>query len=79
MEMNERIARVSDAGSLATFLEHLRNDESLAEPIGVDDYLEQMAAFIKDGQGGYLSRYAGLPEESWSLVADLLFAAAIYE
>lgn len=79
MEMNQRIARVSDAASLAAFLEHLRSDEALAESITVDNYLEQMEAFVRDGQDGYLSRYAGLPDKSWSLVADLLFAAAIYE
>jgi hypothetical protein len=46
--MNKRIAEVSDSASLAAFVESLRGDEALAVPTTMDDYLEQMKAFIED-------------------------------
>jgi hypothetical protein len=78
-KVEDLIDEVVDASSLAHFVSLLRRDEEVAKVGSVDDYLEQMQAFLEDSRDGYLSRYAGLPQASWAFVAHLLFAAALYE
>ncbi|WP_137161335.1 hypothetical protein [Blastococcus sp. CCUG 61487] len=79
MEIDDAIRNVSDAQSLANFLGQLRADDAVHAIASLDDFLEQMQAFVVDAGSGPLAAYATLPEKAWRLVAELLFAAAVYE
>jgi hypothetical protein len=81
-DLNKDLDRVSDAQSLAPFLEQLRKDPLTGEVGSAEQLIERMQAFLVDhtsAGGGYLQRYDNVPGKAWRLVGDLVFSSFIYE
>jgi hypothetical protein len=72
------IDRVQDAGSFAAFVASLRQDDDL-EDLSLDDFLEQMQAWIADGVTGGASDLFAADASYWRFAAEVLLAAAGYE
>lgn len=75
---------VATREELADFVEALRADlvknERDWENPTLERYLEALAAWIRDSPGYFLNRGESVPDEpSWSLVAQMLYAAHLYE
>ncbi len=81
MDLNKALERVSDAKSLAAFLEQLRKDPIMNEVGSAEMLIERMQAFLTDTatDGGYMQRYASVSGKGWRLAGDLVFSSFIYE
>ena len=81
VDLNKALTRVSDARSLAAFLEQLRKDPVMSEVGSAEMLIERMQAFLTDTatDGGYLQRYANVPAKGWRLAGDLVLSSCIYE
>jgi hypothetical protein len=69
---------------LAAFISALRHDLESSEPgwenPTLDRYLEALAAWIADSPGYFKNRGEPIPTEpTWGLVAQMLYAAHLYE
>jgi hypothetical protein len=84
VELHERIAAINSQEALADFVEALRSDLSVNrdqwENSTLDRYLEAMGAWIR-GMDGYYKNTGQPPVKvpSWRTLADILYAAKIYE
>ena len=83
MELHEQIERVQTKEDLAKFITDLRMDldahgESWENPT-LERFLEAMVAWLSATD--YLEKNRGHPVESssWKTIANLLYAAKIYE
>jgi hypothetical protein len=72
------IDRVQDAGSFAAFVAQLRRDDDL-EDLSLDDFLEQMRAWVADGVAAGTSDLFTADASHWRFAAEVLLAAAVYE
>jgi hypothetical protein len=69
------IDRVQDAESFVEFVARLRRDDDV-EDLTLDEFLEQLQAWIRDGLAlGESDLFAADPA-SWRFAADLLLGAA---
>jgi hypothetical protein len=73
-----RVQDVHDAASLTEFIERLRGDDEL-RGLTLDGYLEQMQAYVADGAAAGHAHLSHTDHRAWQLVAEVLFAAALYE
>jgi hypothetical protein len=72
------IDRVQDAESFAEFVARLRRDDDV-EDLTLDEFLEQLQVWIRDGLAlGESDLFAADPA-SWRFAAELLLGAAGYE
>ena len=83
-ELDVQADRVQSRADLAAFIEALRKDlESHPDDWENSDlsrYLEAMAGWVQDMDGYY--RNVGVPfseDQSWKIMADILYAARSYE
>jgi hypothetical protein len=72
------IDRVQDAGSFAAFVGRLRQDDDV-EDLSLDDFLEQLQAWIVDGVATERSSFFAAEPAQWRFAEELLLGAAIYE
>jgi hypothetical protein len=72
------IDRVQDARSFAAFVARLRRDDDL-DDLSLDDFLEQLQAWIVDGVAGDRSSFFAAEPAKWRFAAELLLGAAVYE
>lgn len=72
------IDRVQDAGSFAAFVARLRQDDDL-DDLSLDDFLEQMQAWVVDGVAVGNSDLFTADASYWRFAAEVLLAAAVYE
>jgi hypothetical protein len=72
------IDRVQDAGSFAAFVGRLRQDDDV-EDLSLDEFLEQMQAWVADGVAIGASDLFTADASYWRFAADALLAAAGYE
>ncbi|MCW2577532.1 MAG: hypothetical protein JWR66_3562 [Modestobacter sp.] len=72
------IDRVQDAGSFAAFVARLRQDDDL-DDLSLDDFLEQMQAWVGDGVAVGASDLFAADASYWRFAAGVLLAAAVYE
>jgi hypothetical protein len=72
------IDRVQDAGSFAAFVARLRQDDDL-DDLSLDDFLEQMQAWVAEGATGGTSALFAADASYWRFAAEVLLAAAVYE
>jgi hypothetical protein len=72
------IDRVQDAGSFAAFVARLRQDDDL-DDLSLDDFLEQMQAWVADGVAVGSSDLFAADASYWRFPAEVLLAAAVYE
>jgi hypothetical protein len=79
MEIGEQVERVIDPAGLAAFIDRLRSEGQLLDDLSANQYLEQLQAFLVDAANSHLEQYGIIGARAWTLVADLLFSAAIYE
>jgi hypothetical protein len=81
VDLNKALDRVSDARSLAAFLEQLRKDPIMSEVGSAEMLIERMQAFLTDTatDGGYMQRYANVSGKGWRLAGDLVFSSFVYE
>ena len=84
MELHEKIDLIKTKDDLADFLESLRGELSSSpgdwENKTLDRYLEAMEAWIRSMDYAYRNMGKDFPEQpSWKMIADILYAAKIYE
>lgn len=84
MSLSNQVDSVSSKEQLADFIDALRTDlrtnEADWENPTLEQYLEAMAAWIRVMDRAYRNTSREFPESpSWNLIADILFAAKIYE
>ena len=72
------IDRVQDAESFAEFVARLRRDDDV-EDLTLDEFLEQLQDWIRDGLALGASDLFAADAASWRFAADLLLGAAGYE
>jgi hypothetical protein len=72
------IDRVQDARSFAAFVAQFRWDDDL-DGLSLDDFLEQLQAWIADGAATERSSFFAAEPAQWRFAAELLLGAAIYE
>jgi hypothetical protein len=84
LALHKKIEAISSKDALADFVAELRSDletsgDSWENPT-LDRYLEAMEAWIRDMDGYYKNSGQPVPESpSWRTLADILYAAKIYE
>jgi hypothetical protein len=84
MKSNRLETSVADRHSLAHFVrglvEDLNEHPERWENADLGDYLEAMAAWLEDMDGYYANKGRSTPETpSWTLIAEILSAAKVYE
>lgn len=84
MELHDIVENVKTKEELIQFIHHLRKDllanEEEWENVSLADYLDAMAAWMEDMDGYYKNTGQPIPEQaSWKTLADILFAATMYE
>ena len=84
VELRDLVDRVQSRQDLIAFIAALRRDLERNEPEWenptLDRYLEALAAWTEDMDGYFRNRGEEVPAEpSWRLIADMLYAAHIYE
>lgn len=81
VDLIKRLDRVTDAKSLAVFLDQLRRDPIMREVGSAEMLIQRMQAFLADTStdDGYLQRYANVSAKGWRLAGDLVFSSFIYE
>ena len=84
MGLEDRAARVARQGDLAAFLDNLA-DSLLEEPeawenSNLESFLRAWSAWLTDSDGYFKNRGEAPPREpTWSLIAQMLLAAKVYE
>lgn len=84
MDLIEARDSVGSRADLVRFVSMLRddllaNEESWENP-SLDLYLEALGAWVKDMDGYFRNQNTvEPPQPSWRLVAQILFAASVYE
>lgn len=84
MDLHEKIERIDTNKDLADFIEALRSD-LLANPndwenANLERFLEAMAAWVRVMENAYKNTGRQFPNQpSWKMVADILYAAKMYE
>jgi hypothetical protein len=84
LELHDRASRVETRDGLAEFIGDLLRDlsqrpENWENPT-LDRYLEALSAWVSDMPGWFEGQGMSEPTEpSWTLVAQMLLAASIYE
>ncbi|WP_218147084.1 hypothetical protein [Paenibacillus sp. CF384] len=78
-----QLHEVSSKADLLRFLAALRKDlvtnkENWENPT-LDMYLEAMQSWIQVMDGYYSDTYQTIPEQTWKILADILYAAKIHE
>jgi hypothetical protein len=84
MDINERIDSIRTREDLASFVRFLHKDLSQHgdqwENPTLERYLEAMSAWLADAEGYFRNRDDQPPgAPTWKLVAEILWASAIYE
>lgn len=84
MELHEKIDSVTTHKDLAEFIEGLRADllsnAGDWENATLERYLEAMAAWVHSMDNAYKNTGRTFPNQpSWKMVAEILYAAKIYE
>jgi hypothetical protein len=84
VNVNERICAINSFADLADFVlalkEDLKSNPSSWENPSLERFLDSLSAWIKDMDGYYLNRHLPLPTQpSWSMFAQMLLAAKVYE
>ncbi|MEI5908691.1 hypothetical protein WAK64_16710 [Bacillus spongiae] len=82
--LHNKVEEVKSREDLIKFLLHLRKDLQTKgnawENITLKDYLEAMEAWVEDMDGYYLNTNQPIPKQpSWKTIADILYAATMYE
>lgn len=84
MELYERIDEITSKEDLADFIEALRFD-LLANPYNwenpnLERFLEAMVAWVRSMDNVYKNTGRKFPDQpNWKMMADILYAAKIYE
>jgi hypothetical protein len=84
MELHEKIDSIVDNQDLAAFIEALRTDlitnSDDWENANLERFLEAMAAWVRSMGNAYKNMGKEFPKQpSWKMMADILYAAKIYE
>jgi hypothetical protein len=84
MNIKRQHINVTDRHSLVQFIQSLANDVTSHpeqwENRDLGAYLEAMAGWLEDMDGYYINKKLPVPDvPSWSLIADILLAAKVYE
>jgi len=84
MELHEKIDSIATNKDLAEFINALRAD-LLSNPddwenANLERFLEAMAAWVSSMENAYKNTGREFPDQpSWKMVADILYAAKMYE
>lgn len=84
MELHEKIDRITTNKDLADFIEALRSDllanQNEWENPNLERFLEAMAVWVRSMENAYKNTGREFPgQPSWKMVADILYAAKMYE
>lgn len=84
MNINDKIDNVKDRKDLIEFMGLLRkdfaNNKDNWENADLDSFLEAMEAWTTDMDGYYINKGEVMPDKpTWQMIADILYAATIYE
>lgn len=84
MELFEMVENVKSREDLIEFVYHLKKDllanQEQWENISLEDYLDAIASWTEDMDGYYKYTNQPIPTQpSWKTIADILYAASMYE